>query len=386
MKQPDLIPIAGDATSDACWMQRAIAAGALGDARVRPNPLVGCVLVQDGVQVGLGWHAQVGGPHAEIVALADAGDCARGATAYVTLEPCNHHGRTGPCTEALIAAGVARVVIGCRDPHHAAAGGLARLAEAGVAVTAGVEELAAGALAEVFLTNVVQRRPFVQLKLAATLDGRTAARDGTSRWVTGEGARAAVAQLRAQADAVLIGSGTALADDPRLDLRHLSHDLRSQADGAAGPVRVVLDRRGRFHSGLQLAQPGTQRTVVYAVPGAWSGKAEALTQAGVALCEIPDGGDWLQRVLADLLAHHRICHVLCEGGPTVAAALLQACAVDRIDLLLAPKLLGAGAPVIEDLGIGTIAAAQVWQWSSVQMVGSDVWLVARPGAQPHPVG
>ena len=356
---------------DAHWMRQAIAAGAQGTRLVRPNPKVGCVIVRDGQLVGAGFHAQAGGPHAEVVALQQAGERARGGTAYVTLEPCNHFGKTRPCAPFVQTHGITRVVVGCRDPNPAATGGIAWLQQHGVAVTVGVEEAAANQLAEVFFANVARQRPFVQLKLAATLDGRTAAADGSSRWVTGPAARRQVAEMRAEADAVLIGSGTALADDPQLDLRHLDGPARL-------PLRVILDRRGRLHGGLRLADTTRQRTVVYRGCGARGEPAGSLADRGVDVREFDAQQDWLARVLGDLLQRDGVCHVLCEGGPTLATALIRAQLVDRLDMLVAPKLLGAGAPVVADLGIAGIGAAQQWRFDDVQRVGDDVWLVARP--------
>ena len=373
---------------DRHWLAEAVAAGKQGDRRVRPNPQVGCALVLpsavgNGHLVASGHHAQVGGPHAEVVALRAAGAAAGGCTAYVTLEPCNHTGRTGPCSEALIAAGVSRVVIGWRDPHPTAGGGAERLAAAGLAVTiADPNEpvaLACAELADVFLVNHLQHRAYVQLKLAATLDGRTAAADGTSRWITGPTARKQVHLWRQHADAVLIGSGTALADNPRLDLRELARDAGPM------PLRVVLDRRLRLQPTSHLAQTEHQPTLVYVGHPAvlQTPQAQQLMAQGVGLVVVPEtassaGGDkqdWLQRVLQDL-AQRNVHHVLCEGGATLAAALLADRLVDRIDLLLAPLLLGAGRPLIDDMGIRTLPDAHRWRWTSAMALGEDVWLTA----------
>lgn len=380
---------------DSHWLAVAVAAGKQGDRRVRPNPQVGCALVLPtadgfGQLVASGYHAQVGGPHAEVAALRLAGTAAAGCTAYVTLEPCNHTGRTGPCSEALISAGVTRVVIGWRDPHPAAGGGAERLAAAGLAVTMADPQdpvaLACAELADVFLVNQLQHRAYVQLKLAATLDGRTAAADGTSRWITGPAARKQVHLWRQHADAVLIGSGTALADNPKLDLRELG------ADAGPVPLRVVLDRRLRLQPASHLAQTEHQPTLVYVGDPAvlQTPQAKQLMAQGVVLAVVPDtvsvaDGDtqaWLQRVLQDL-AQRNVHHVLCEGGATLAGALLANHLVDRIDLLLAPLLLGAGRPLLEDMGIRTLPDAQRWRWTATAALGDDVWLTARH--RPDPV-
>ncbi len=354
-------------------MQRAIQLGAEGSRAVRPNPRVGCVLVRDGIVVGEGFHAVVGGPHAEAVALEVAGDRARGATAYVTLEPCNHFGRTPPCAQALIAAGVARVVIAVRDPHPEASGGIETLRAAGVAVTTDVLTVEAGDLAEVFLTGVRHRRAFVQLKTAITADGRVAADDGTTRWISGPQARLQVHIWRAEADAVLIGAGTALADNPRLDCR----DLPQPATHL--PVRVVLDRRVRLPLESHLAETTAQRTLVITddFAHATSSHAEALRQRGVEIVRVPPSEAWLADVLR-LLLQRGLHHVLCEGGPTLATALWRAALVDRMDLILAPKLLGSGTPWLQPLGLTTLDAARPLRWTGVAQLGDDVWLTARP--------
>jgi diaminohydroxyphosphoribosylaminopyrimidine deaminase/5-amino-6-(5-phosphoribosylamino)uracil reductase len=350
-------------------MRRAIGLGSRGGPEVRPNPRVGCVLVRDGTPVGQGWHARAGGPHAEVVALAAAGERARGATAYVTLEPCRHHGRTPPCCEALIRAGVARVVVGTRDPHPLAGGGLADLAAAGLAVRSGVEEEAARALVEVFLANVAHERSFLRLKLATTLDGRAAAADGTSRWITGPEARRQVRRWRAAADAVLIGSGTALADNPRLDVR--DPVARRQ------PLRVLLDRRLRLSPTSALADVQLAPTLVLVdSPEAASGPAaRALRQRGVEVeaIEPAPAHPWLAAVLK-LLLRRGAAEVLCEGGPTLAAALLRADLVDRLELVLAPGMLGAGLPVVGDLGLGTLADMARWRLAGLRRLGCDAHL------------
>ncbi|MSP90890.1 MAG: bifunctional diaminohydroxyphosphoribosylaminopyrimidine deaminase/5-amino-6-(5-phosphoribosylamino)uracil reductase RibD [Myxococcales bacterium] len=355
-------------------MRRALRLAARGTKAVRPNPPVGCVLVRDGAVVGEGFHARVGGPHAEVVALAQAGGAARGATAYVTLEPCAHQGRTPPCSRALIEAGVRRVVIGQRDPHPIAAGGADALREAGIEVRLDVCATAAADACAVFLTNVRDRRPWLQLKLAATLDGRAAALDGSTRWITGDAARRAVHKMRNAADAVLIGSGTALADDPVLDVRNVR-------PAGPPPVRVVLDRRGRLHAGLQLGDTARQATwVVQDDRSPAGGGAPIGSRAGVEVIAValPAAAvsSWLAAVLAALYARG-ICHVLCEGGPTLAASLLRADLVDRLDWFVAPKLLGSGTPALGDLGIGTLADALPLRLRSVARKGGDVQLVYR---------
>lgn len=367
----------GRVFDDNHWMRRAIEVGAHGTRLVRPNPRVGCVLVKAGVEVGAGFHRFVGGPHAEVEALAAAGERARGATAYVTLEPCNHFGRTPPCSQALVAAGVLRVVIGARDPHPQAQGGARALRLAGLEVEEGVESPACEQLAEVFLTNLLAQRAFVQVKLATTLDGKIAAPDGTSQWITGTAARLLVHRWRAETDAVLIGAGTALADNPKLDLRLLPARALAQR-GPSRPTRVVLDRRGQLHSALHLCDTAAQPTLVYTSAEGMV-RLRPLEQLGVQLAELAQGtaDEQLHSALTDLY-RRGFCHVLCEGGATLATALLRASLVDRLDLLQAPKLLGAGTAVLGDLGVRSIDGALAWRLDEVHRVGEDLHIAARP--------
>jgi diaminohydroxyphosphoribosylaminopyrimidine deaminase/5-amino-6-(5-phosphoribosylamino)uracil reductase len=325
---------------------RMLALGVLG--ATSPNPPVGAViLAADGSVVGEGATAPPGGPHAEIIALAQAGDRARGGTVVVTLEPCAHTGRTGPCADALLAAGVARVVVAVPEPTELAGGGADQLRAAGVDVQVGVEQAEAegGALAG-WLTGVREQRPFVIWKVAATLDGRVAAADGTSRWITGEDARAAVHRLRATCDAVVVGSGTALTDDPQLTVR--------DADGrpaARQPLRVVVDRRGRLTA--------TARVLDHAAPT----HVSRAHRPAALLAELFDRG---------------VRRVLLEGGPTLAAAFLRDGLVDEAVVHLAPTLLGAGPSMVGDLGIPTIASALSLAVVDVTRLGGDVEIRLRP--------
>jgi diaminohydroxyphosphoribosylaminopyrimidine deaminase/5-amino-6-(5-phosphoribosylamino)uracil reductase len=312
------------------------------------NPAVGAViLLPDGTPVGEGATAPPGGPHAEVGALAQAGERAWGSTAVVTLEPCAHTGRTGPCADALLAAGVARVVVAVPEPTELAGGGADRLRAAGVDVVLGVEqaEAEAGALAA-WLTGVREHRPFVVWKVAATLDGRVAAADGSSRWITGGAARAAVHRLRATCDAIVVGSGTALTDDPQLTVR----DADGKASGRQ-PLRVVVDRRDRL--------PATARVLDDAAPTLVS---RAATPA---------------ELLAELFARD-VRRVLLEGGPTLAAAFLRDGLVDEAVIHLAPKLLGAGPSLVSDLGIRSIGDALDLTVVDVTPLGGDVQMRMRP--------
>jgi diaminohydroxyphosphoribosylaminopyrimidine deaminase/5-amino-6-(5-phosphoribosylamino)uracil reductase len=321
---------------DALWMDRALRLAEQGVGRTSPNPMVGAVLIRDGRVVGEGAHLRAGGPHAETVALEAAGAAARGATCYVTLEPCAHVGRTPPCAEALVRAGVARVVAACRDPHPRVDGrGLARLQAAGVAVTVGVREVEARALNRAFLCAVTEGRPHVTLKAAMTLDGKIAAADGASRWITGEAARLEAHRLRFAADAVLVGIGTVLADDPRLTVRHPGLPPKE-------PFRVVADSRVRIPADARVLHSGEPgRAVVACVAPAPAGPAAALRARGVRVLELPDNGGRVDlRALLEALRALDVIAVLAEGGGELGGALAAASLVDRVAFFVAPRLLG----------------------------------------------
>jgi diaminohydroxyphosphoribosylaminopyrimidine deaminase/5-amino-6-(5-phosphoribosylamino)uracil reductase len=341
------VPTAGTAAEHAA-MARARELGLRVLGTTSPNPAVGAVVLSSaGAIVGEGATSPAGGPHAEVHALAQAGDRARGGTAVVTLEPCAHTGRTGPCADALLAAGIARVVAAVPEPTQLAVGGAARLRAGGVDVELGVERSAAeaGALGA-WLTGVREHRPQVVWKVATTLDGRVAAVDGTSRWITGPAARAEVHRLRATCDAVVVGSGTVLIDDPQLTVR----DVEGRPAGTQ-PLRVVVDRRGRL--------PATARVLDGAAP-------THISRAGTPAA-----------LLAELF-HRDVRRVLLEGGPTLAAAFLAAGLVDEVVVHLAPQLLGAGPAMVGDLGISTMSSALHLQVVDVTPMGGDVQVLLRP--------
>jgi diaminohydroxyphosphoribosylaminopyrimidine deaminase/5-amino-6-(5-phosphoribosylamino)uracil reductase len=328
-------------------MHRALALAETVRGRTSPNPAVGAVILDaTGHLAGEGATEPAGGPHAEIVALRDAGEGARGGTAIVTLEPCAHTGRTGPCAQALVDAGVTKVVYAVDDPNPAAAGGAARLRAAGVAVVAGVDEHAAasGALRP-WLHAVHTGRPYVTWKFAATLDGRVAAADYTSRWISSAASRADVHLLRTGVDAILVGSGTVLVDDPQLTVRD------GEQLGEHQPLRVVLDRRHRVPEDARVLDAAAETVVLdTAVP---QFAMKALYDRGVR-------------------------HVLLEGGPTLAGAFVEARCVDEVIAYLAPTLLGAGPAALGDAGIGTLADALMLEVESVARLGEDIKIVGRP--------
>ncbi|PWJ10344.1 diaminohydroxyphosphoribosylaminopyrimidine deaminase / 5-amino-6-(5-phosphoribosylamino)uracil reductase [Jannaschia seohaensis] len=349
-------------------MGAALALAARGLGRVWPNPAVGCIIVAGGRMVGRGRTADGGRPHAETVALAQAGEAARGATAYVTLEPCAHHGVTPPCAESLIAAGVARVVIAQRDPDpRVDGGGVARLRAAGTEVIEGVREAEARGLQAGFLSRIQRGRPLLTLKLATTLDGRIATASGESQWITGPFARAHVHGQRACHDAVMVGAGTARADDPQLT-------VRGQGD-VPQPVRIVLSRR------LDVPQDSalTRSTAIAPVwmlhgPHAAPARRAALEATGVICQPVPSLGGGLDLAAAlGLLAERGLSRVYCEGGGTLAAALLQAGLVDRLDCYTAGAAIGAeGIPALGAMGLSALADAPRLTLKEMRRLGPDV--------------
>lgn len=350
------------------FMRRALALAERGRGLVTPNPLVGAVLVRDGKVVGEGWHEGPGRPHAEAMALADAGDEAAGATLYCTLEPCDHHGRMPPCTEALIRAGVVGVVAATGDPNPVVDGrGLARLAAAGIGAEAGLLASEAERQNRAYLKQVSSGLPLVTLKLAATLDGKLAARDGSSQWITGEPARADAHRLRASADAIAIGAGAALADDPSLTVRDPSY---------RGPpvLRIFLDASGRVPPRGRLFD-GSAPTLVATTEGAPRANREAWRDAGaeVVVLEAGEGGVSLAAFVA-MLGKRDVQHLLVEGGSQLSWSMLESDLIDRFVLYLAPLLVGGTtAPgVIGGEGFAPIAAARSLEIVEVARVGSDL--------------
>ena len=305
----------------------------------KPNPSVGCVLVKDGRIVGTGWTAPAGGPHAERVALAAAGSDARGATAYVTLEPCNHQGRTGPCTRALIEAGIARVVFAGSDPNPLAGGGAQALRDAGVEVTAGVLERAAEPLNRGFFTRMRRGRPWVRCKIAASLDGRTALANGASRWITSSHARADVHRWRARSGAILTGSGTVLADDPALTARREEAGIDAEI-GIKQPLRAVVDSALRTPpSAKLLAFPGD--VLFFATARATRGAA--LESTGARIERVPGTEHCDLAAVLTRLAALEVNDVWVEAGSGLNGALLAGGLIDELIVYVAPKLLGSSA-------------------------------------------
>ncbi|MGQ7956182.1 bifunctional diaminohydroxyphosphoribosylaminopyrimidine deaminase/5-amino-6-(5-phosphoribosylamino)uracil reductase RibD [Pseudomonas sp. SP16.1] len=364
---------------DHAFMARALELARKGLYSTHPNPRVGCVIVRDGRIVGEGWHARAGEPHAEVHALRQAGELARGATAYVTLEPCSHHGRTPPCADALIAAGVGRVVAAMQDPNPQVAGnGLRRLAEAGIEVLAGVLESEARALNAGFIKRMETGLPLLRVKLAMSLDGRTAMASGESQWITGPAARAEVQRLRAQASVVLSGADTVLADDARLTVRPDELGLGAELTALAQrrpPLRVLVDGRLRVPLDKAFFQVGPALVATCAAALA----RDRYREEGHELLAVPgsNGHVNLRRLLEELAARGAN-EVLVEAGPRLAGAFARAALVDEYRIFMAPKLLGCNARPLLDLPLNRMAEAPELQILDIRAVGDDWQITAVP--------
>ncbi|RLK51371.1 diaminohydroxyphosphoribosylaminopyrimidine deaminase/5-amino-6-(5-phosphoribosylamino)uracil reductase [Alkalispirillum mobile] len=361
--------------ADRLFMGRALRLARRPAQPPHPNPRVGCVLVRDGRIVGEGWHERAGEPHAEAMALQRAGEQASGATAYVTLEPCSHHGRTPPCSDALLAAGVVRVVAGMTDSNPEVAGrGLRRLRSAGLEVGQGLMAAEAAALNPGFIHRMRHGRPFVRLKSAASLDGRTAMASGESRWITSSQARADVHRWRARSDAILTGIGTVRADNPRLDVRDAGLTEPRQ------PRRVVLDRRLQTPTDAALLK-GHGATLFHG-PEVEAARVRALTRAGARCVELPETPDGLDLSAAlDWLGRQEVNEVLVEAGPVLGGGLFRAGLVDEWLLYQAPHLMGDSArPLLHWPGLDEMSQRRPLQVMDCRMVGPDLRLTLRPAA------
>jgi len=368
-------------------MRRALELAERGRGRVSPNPLVGCVLVHEGEVVGEGWHHRAGAPHAEVEALRAAGARARGATAYVTLEPCDHTGRTPPCTEALIGAGVRRVVVAALDPNPVTDGaGVRRLRDAGVEVDVGLAREEAEAQNEIFRVAQLQRRPFTLYKTAMTLDGKIATRTGRSRWITGGAARQRVQRFRSELDGVAVGINTVLLDDPALTTR---------VEGGRTPVKVVFDSVARTPVTANLFEPDAAgepaRVVLFATEKASPERVAALRARGaevVVVAETQGRAD--VRAALPALLERGVTSLLLEGGGTLAWAFFEARAVDRVAWFIGPKLLGgAGASPLGGIGVARMEDALTLTDVSTESLDGDLLVTGRvryPDAAGHAEG
>lgn len=353
--------------ADRRYMRMACRLAAKAAGRTSPNPMVGAVLVRGGKVVGAGFHRFAGGDHAEIAALKKAGHKARGATLYINLEPCRHQGRTPPCTGALIQAGIKEVVAGMKDPNPLVAGrGLQELRRAGVQVRSGVLEEECRTLNEAFVKYITRGLPFVTLKLAASLDGKIATLTGDSQWISCEQSRAAVHRLRNLSDAVLVGAGTVIADDPQLTCR---------VAGGRDPRRIVLDARLRMPlSARLLHQRGSDKNIIVTAHSASPAKIRALEELGATVWQFPVRSEaipWMP--LLRKLAAMEIVSVLVEGGATTAAGALKQKVVDKVLLFYAPKLFGGDARfMIDSLGVRRVRQSVAVQRMAVEKSGTDV--------------
>ncbi len=352
---------------DEDWMRDALLLAQKGLGLTAPNPAVGAIVVKDGVMVGSGWHQKAGTAHAEVHALADAGEQARGATAYVTLEPCSTYGRTPPCCAALIKAGVTRVVVGCEDPNPDHAGrGYDLLRQAGIEVVAPVLEEECQQVIRGFAFSQVRKRAYLSLKLAASLDGRIADWEGASRWISGEASRDRVQCLRREVDAILVGRRTAELDNPSL--------LPRPAEGR-NPRRVILDRKGSLPLSLRVFRDEQcGRSICVLGERASETRVDALSKLGVQVLRCPEEDGHLDlALLLEQLRKEGLNHVLCEGGGEVAASLMKQNLVDELFWVLAPKVLGAqGTAVLA--GGWRLPEAPAFELTRQERVGEDLWL------------
>ena len=349
-------------------MREALRLAALGRGRTSPNPMVGAVLVRDGRVVGAGWHRKAGTEHAEVHALRMAGDLARGATLFVTLEPCSHTGRTGPCAKAVIEAGVRRVVAAMGDPNPLVSGrGFQMLRDAGIEVSCCLLEAEARRLNEAFLTWVTEKRPFVTLKMAMTLDGKTATAGGESQWITGEEARLRGHVLRDENDAILVGIGTVLADRPSLTTR--------LPDGnGKNPLRVVLDSRARTPLDTPMLHDGAAPVWIAATEAAPPENVKRLREAGAEVIVAGAGEAVDLPLLLRTLGEKNICSLLVEGGSTVHFSFLRAGLADKVFAFVAPMLVGGkgATPAVGGEGFSRLADAARLADMKMEMVGNDI--------------
>ena len=359
--------------NDEFYMGRALELALMAEGNTSPNPMVGCVIVnEDGEIVGEGYHHKAGEPHAEVMALRDAGKASVGCTAYVTLEPCSHYGKTGPCCRALFAAGIRRVVVACGDPNPKVAGkGISYLRAMGIEVIEGVCEEEALKLNERFFTWITKRRPFITLKYAMTLDGKLATRTGDSKWITGEEARTYAHRLRKQHDAVLVGIGTVMADDPELTTRMVQ---------GKNPIRIVLDEKLRVNIMNAVLNPAAP-TIIICGLGVDRSKVELLSiLPNVEIVQLPfKEGKLNLKALIDELVSREITSLLVEGGSEVLGSFREAGYCDRVCAFIAPKLLGGRDSLAAVGGSGPELMEAAWELQDVEylQLGRDMLITGR---------
>jgi diaminohydroxyphosphoribosylaminopyrimidine deaminase/5-amino-6-(5-phosphoribosylamino)uracil reductase len=355
------------------FMRRALTLARRGIGRTSPNPAVGAIIVKRGKVIGEGWHRKAGGPHAEIEAISAASATLSGSTLYVTLEPCSHFGRTPPCADAVIKAGIRTVVVGMPDPNPLVGGeGIRRLEAAGVEVVTGVLEGECRAINEAYIKHITTGTPLVTIKLASTLDGRIAVSSGESRWITGPEARKLVHRMRSASDAVMVGGATVVKDDPSLTVRHTR---------GADPLRVVVDTtfKSPLSSAVFNAGGTAGHTILFTTRAAPAAKVAKAREGGVDVVLLPKGtgGVSLKRVLKEL-GRRGVTSLLVEGGGRLAASFIGAGLADRLCLFMAPMLIGAdGAASVGPLGLKRLSSAPGLEWERVRKIGADIVLEGR---------
>jgi len=355
--------------TDRKYMAQALSLAEKGRGSVSPNPMVGAVVVREGVVVGRGYHRRAGEEHAEVAALREAGEKARGATLYVTLEPCCHYGRTPPCTDLIREKGVKRVVAAMRDENPVVCGrGFAILESSGIEVVVGVLEKEARRLNETYLKYITTGTPFVTLKLATTLDGRIADGRGKSRWITGPAARKMVHRMRAWSDAVMVGVGTVLVDDPSLNVRDVEGD---------DPLRVVVDSRLRTPSGARVL---ADANVILAVTdSADTERVRSFERMGGRVWTLEsENGRVSLSALLKRLGEREVTSVFCEGGGTLAASLLRGKLADKVIFTVAPMILGSGKPAVDDMGVTDLGDAVRLDDRVIETLGEDMIVSGYP--------
>ena len=357
---------------DEHYMRQALAIARYATGRTSPNPMVGAVILRDGRIVGQGWHRKAGTPHAEINALQQAGELARGATMYVTLEPCSHHGRTGPCADAVIAAGIKKVVVAMNDPNPLVAGqGIGKLREAGIEVVEGVLAAEAAKLNEVFIKWISTKLPFVVLKSAMSLDGKIAAHTGHSQWITGPESRQRVQELRDSYDAILVGIGTVLADNPSLTTR-LSYKGKN-------PIRIIIDSMARTPLDAQVVTDGLAPTIIVVTPDAPQERVNALREQGIEILfvELKEKGVDLRQTF-EVLARREITSILIEGGASINGSVMEEQLVDKIYWFIAPKIIGGQGALgpVGGQGVTDVNQAHLFEDMTMEPIGQDLLISA----------
>ncbi|WP_378952166.1 bifunctional diaminohydroxyphosphoribosylaminopyrimidine deaminase/5-amino-6-(5-phosphoribosylamino)uracil reductase RibD [Pelosinus sp. sgz500959] len=357
---------------DEQYMRQALVIAQYAIGRTSPNPMVGAVIVRNGRVVGQGWHKKAGTPHAEINALQQAGELARDATMYVTLEPCSHHGRTGPCADAVIAAGIKKVIVAMNDPNPLVAGqGINKLREAGIEVIEGVLAAEAAKLNEIFIKWISTKLPFIALKSGMSLDGKIAAHTGHSQWITGPKSRERVQQLRDCYDAILVGIGTVLADNPRLTTR-LSYEGKN-------PIRIIIDSMARTPLDAHVVIDGLAPTIIVVTPKAPIDRVNALRECGVEVLSIEskEAGVNLRQTFKTLAARE-ITSILVEGGARINGSVMEEHLVDKIYWFIAPKIIGGHGALgpVGGQGVTDVNHAHLFEDMTIEPIGQDILISA----------